>query len=246
MTAYILRRLLYAIPILLGVNLLTFVLFFVVNSPEEMARAHLGQKRVTAEAIQAWKEEHGYDRPLLINPQAEGIETFTDTILYQKSLKLFRFDFGQSDSGRDIGYDIGQRMWPSLAIAVPTLIVGLLVNITFALILAFFRGTYLDFWGVVVAVIMLSISTLFYIIGGQFLVGKLLDLVPISGYDTGWGAIKFLILPVIVGVIGSIGASTRCIAPCSSRRSTATMCAPPAPRACPSNGCCSGTCCRTP
>lgn len=209
MTAYVLRRFLYAIPILLGVNLLTFVLFFVVNSPDEMARAHLGQKRVTAEAIQAWKEEHGYDRPLLINSQAGGLETFTDTILYQKSLKLFRFDFGQSDSGRDIGYDIGQRMWPSLAIAVPTLMVGLLVNITFALTLAFFRGTYLDFWGVVVAVVMLSISTLFYIIGGQFLVGKLLDLVPISGYDTGWGALKFLLLPVIVGVVGSIGASTR-------------------------------------
>jgi peptide/nickel transport system permease protein len=209
MTAYVLRRLLYAIPILLGVNLLTFVLFFVVNSPDEMARAHLGQKRVTAEAIQAWKEEHGYDRPLLINTQASGMATFTDTILYQKSLKLFRFDFGQSDSGRDIGYDIGQRMWPSLAIAVPTLIVGLLVNISFALTLAFFRGTYLDFWGVVVAVVMLSISTLFYIIGGQFLVGKLLDLVPISGYDTGLGALKFLVLPVIVGVVGSIGASTR-------------------------------------
>ena len=209
MTAYILRRLLYAIPILLGVNLLTFVLFFVVNSPEDMARAHLGQKRVSAEAIQAWKEEHGYDRPLLINRNAAGVAAFTDTILYQKSLKLFRFDFGQSDSGRDIGYDIGQRMWPSLAIAVPTLLVGLAVNITFALTLAFFRGTYLDFWGVVMAVVMLSISTLFYIIGGQFLVGKLLSLVPISGYDTGWQAIKFLVLPVIVGVVGSIGSSTR-------------------------------------
>jgi peptide/nickel transport system permease protein len=61
----------------------------------------------------------------------------------------------------------------------------------------------------VLAVVMLSISTLFYIIGGQYLVGKLLDLVPISGYDTGWGSIKFLVLPVIVGVVGSIGASTR-------------------------------------
>ncbi|MDX1607353.1 MAG: ABC transporter permease [Candidatus Competibacterales bacterium] len=209
MTAYILRRLLYASPNLRGVNLLTCEQFFVVNSPEDMARAHLGQKRVSAEAIQAWKEEHGYDRPLLINRNAAGVAAFTDTILYQKSLKLFRFDFGQSDSGRDIGYDIGQRMWPSLAIAVPTLLVGLAVNITFALTLAFFRGTYLDFWGVVMAVVMLSISTLFYIIGGQFLVGKLLSLVPISGYDTGWQAIKFLVLPVIVGVVGSIGSSTR-------------------------------------
>jgi peptide/nickel transport system permease protein len=122
---------------------------------------------------------------------------------------LFLFDFGQSDSGRDIGHDISQRMWPSLAIAVPTLLVGLAVNITFALLLAFFRATYLDFWGVVICVAMMSISGLFYIIGGQFLVGKLLNLVPISGYDTGVHAWKFMILPVIVGVIGGIGAGTR-------------------------------------
>ena len=100
-------------------------------------------------------------------------------------------------------------MWPSLAIALPVLFVGLLVNITFAMLIAFFRGTYLDFWGVVVCVIMMSISGLFYIIGGQYLIGKLFHLVPISGYDTGVDSIKFLVLPVIIGVIGGIGAGTR-------------------------------------
>jgi peptide/nickel transport system permease protein len=58
-------------------------------------------------------------------------------------------------------------------------------------------------------VVMMSISGLFYIVGGQWLVSKMLHLVPISGYDTGLGAIKFLILPVIIGVIGGIGAGTR-------------------------------------
>ncbi len=209
MTAYIIRRLLYAIPILIGVNALTFVLFFVVNSPDDMARMHLGSKRVTDQAIHSWKAEHGYEKPLLYNAGADGAGKLTETILFQKSIKLFVFDFGQSDSGRDIGFDISQRMWPSLAIAVPTLIVGLLVNITFALTLAFFRGSYLDFWGVVLCVAMMSISGLFYIIGGQYLVGKLLNLVPISGYDTGIAAWKFMVLPVIVGVIGSVGSGTR-------------------------------------
>jgi len=41
------------------------------------------------------------------------------------------------------------------------------------------------------------------------LIGKTLHLVPISGYDTGWEAIKFTILPVVVGLVGGIGASTR-------------------------------------
>ena len=60
-------------------------------------------------------------------------------------------------------------MWPSLALAMPVFLVGLAVNITFALLMAFFRATYLDFWGVVLCVAMMSISALFYIIGGQYL-----------------------------------------------------------------------------
>ncbi len=209
MIAYIVRRLLYAVPILIGVNLLTFALFFFVNSPDDMARIHLGMKRVTPEAIAKWKEDRGYDKPLLYNSRAAGADKFTDTIFFRHSVRLFVFDFGRSDQGRNIGRDIMSRMWPSLAIALPTFLVGILVNITFAMLLAFFRGSYLDTWGVVVAVIMMSISTLFYVIGGQYLVSKLLHLVPISGYDTGVEAIKFIILPVIIGVIGGIGSSTR-------------------------------------
>ncbi|WP_296806789.1 ABC transporter permease [Thiocapsa sp.] len=209
MTAYIIRRLIYAIPILIGVNLITFVLFFVVNAPDDMARMHLGEKRVTEEAIQTWKQEHGYDRPLLYNPDASGLARVTDTIFFEKSIRLFVFDFGSSDNGRDIGYDISQRMWPSLAIAIPVLLVGLAFNISYALFIVFFRATYVDIGSVVLLVAMMSISGLFYIIGGQFLLGKLFHLVPISGYDTGVEAWKFLILPVIVGVIGGIGAGTR-------------------------------------
>jgi peptide/nickel transport system permease protein len=208
-SAYIVRRLLYAIPILIGVNLITFVLFFVVNSPDDMARMQLGDKRVTEEAVQAWKADRGYDRPLLFNADASGLGKLTETIFFQKSVKLFAFDFGTSDSGRDIGYDIRQRMWPSLAIALPVLLVGLAINISYALMIIFFRATYIDVGSVVLLVAMMSISGLFYIIGGQFLIGKLFHLVPISGYDTGLEAWKFLILPVIVGVVGGIGTGTR-------------------------------------
>ncbi|MFZ5877483.1 MAG: ABC transporter permease [Nitrospirota bacterium] len=209
MIRYLIRRTLYAIPILIGVNLITFVLFFVVNPPDNMARIHLGIKRVTPDAIAKWKHEHGYDKPVLWNAAAPGAGKMTDTIFFDKSLALFAFDFGRADDGRDIGADIGQRMWPSLAIALPLFAVGILINITFAMVLAFFRGSYLDLWGVVTCIILLSISTLFYVIGGQYLIGKLLNLTPISGYDTGLAAAKFLVLPVIVGIVSSVGASTR-------------------------------------
>jgi peptide/nickel transport system permease protein len=207
--AYIVRRVLYAIPILIGVNLLTFVLFFFVNTPDDMARLHLGVKRVTPEAIESWKTDHGYDKPLLWNAQAPGLEKLTNTIFFQHSLKLFVLDFGRADDGRDIGYDVSNRMWASLAIALPTLLVGVLINITVAMMLAFLRGSYLDTSGMVTCVMMMSVSLLFYIIAGQYLFSKLLHLVPISGYAPGFAATKFVILPVVIGAIGGIGAGTR-------------------------------------
>jgi peptide/nickel transport system permease protein len=209
MIAYIIRRLLYALPILIGVNLLTFTLFFVVNTPDDMARMQLGVKRVTPEAIQKWKAERGYDQPLLYNATAEGTEKITRTIFFEKSVKLFVLDFGRADDGRDIGHEIRSRMVPSLAIAVPVFLLGLFVTVSFALMLAFFRATYLDFWGVVACVAMMSISSLFYIIGGQYLVSKIWHLVPISGYAGGLDAARFLILPVLISMVAGIGSSTR-------------------------------------
>jgi peptide/nickel transport system permease protein len=209
MLAYILRRVLYSIPILVGVNLITFALFFVVNTPDDMARMQLGAKRVTTEAIEKWKAERGYDKPMLYNGRAEGAKALTETIFYEKSVKLFALEFGNADDGRDIGYEILTRMGPSLALAVPLFMVGLAVNITFALLMAFFRATYLDVWGVVLCVAMMSVSGLFYIIGGQYLVSKLWNLVPISGFAGGVDSMRFLILPVLIGVVSGIGSGAR-------------------------------------
>lgn len=209
MTGYLLRRIGYAVPLLVGVNLLTFLLFFVVNTPEAMARMHLGQKYVTAEAITKWKQERGYDQPLFWNSDAEGTEKLTQTIFVQKSAGLFLFRFGRSDNGRDISADIRQRMGPSLAIAIPSLIIGLAVTISLSLLLVFFRNTYLEFWGVAGCVALMSVSTLFYIIGGQYLIGKLLQLTPVSGYGDGWNALRFTVLPVLVGLVAGLGGRAR-------------------------------------
>jgi peptide/nickel transport system permease protein len=169
----------------------------------------LGAKRVTPEAIERWKIEHGYDKPLLLNAEAQGLERFTATIFFEKSVRLFVFDFGNADDGRDIAHEIRSRMGPSLALAVPVFLIGIAVNITFALAMAFFRATYLDFWGVVSCVAMMSISGLFYIIGGQYLVSKVFHLVPISGYAGGADALKFVVLPVLIGVVSGIGSGAR-------------------------------------
>lgn len=209
MFAYIVRRLLFAVPILIGVNLITFALFFMVNTPDDMARAQLGAKQTTPEMIQSWKIDHGYDKPLFINTTKHSNGLLTDTLFMQESVKLFSFDFGQSDSGRQISTDIYERMWPSLAIALPTFIIGLVTNIAIALLIVLFRGSTLDSITMGVAVAIMSISGLFYIIAGQVLFSKTWHWVPISGYVEGIEGLKFLILPVLIGVFSGIGAGVR-------------------------------------
>lgn len=209
MFAYIIRRLLYAVPILIGVNLLTFLLFFVVYSPDDMAVSQLGDKYVTQEAIDNWKARNGYDKPLFLNSDAGGLAALTETIFFSKSVRLFAFDFGRSESGRDITSDVSRRMWPSLAVALPTFLIGIGVNITVALMVVMFRATALDRGAVFLFVALMSISYLFYIIGGQYLFAKSFRLVPISGFHVDGSLWKFLLLPVLVGVVAGIGSGAR-------------------------------------
>jgi len=152
MLNYILRRVAYGALILIGVNLFTFLLFFTLNTPDDMARLNIGGKRVTQEAIEKWKVERGYDKPLLFNGGDQGARKLTNTIFFERSVQLFAFRFGASDSGRDIGYEIRQRIGPSLAVALPTYLLGVIATVCVALLMVFFRATYLDFWGVTLAV----------------------------------------------------------------------------------------------
>lgn len=209
MIQYFVKRLLYVLPLVFVINVLTFMLFFVVNSPDDMARMHIGQKHVTSEAITKWKSERGYDLPIFLNEKATGAAKLSETIFFKKSLSLLVFDFGQSDAGRDIALDIRERMGPSLAIAVPTLIIGLGCNVILALFLVYFRHSAIDFWGSVICIGLMSISSLFFIISGQFLLGKIMQIVPISGYAGSMESYRFLLTPILVGVVSGLGSGVR-------------------------------------
>jgi len=205
MLNYIIRRVLYGLLILIGVNLLTFILFFAVNTPDDMARINIGGKRVSADAIAKWKTQRGYDKPLLFNDQAQGVEKLSKTLFVERSLPLFALQFGASDTGRDIGYELRQRALPSLALALPTFLLGVFVVVVVSLIMVFFRNTYVEFWSVAFAVFLLSVSGLFYIIAGQFLFSTVLKLVPASGFAGGMDMVAFLLLPVVIGIVSRMG-----------------------------------------
>ena len=211
MLAYLSRRLLYGVLVLLGVNLATFFLFFTVNTPDDMARMNIGGKRVTQELIEKWKTERGYDKPLYLNAQKQGAEQVTETIFWERSVSLFTLNFGRADSesAGDIGHEVSTRMWVSIQLALPIFILQIIASTAFALLLVMFRHTRLDLVGVVTCVLMLSISSLFYIIVGQYLFSRVLRLVPISGYAGGLDVVRFLILPVLLSALARLGTEAR-------------------------------------
>ena len=211
MIRYIVRRFGYGLLILLGVNLATFFLFFTVNTPDDMARLNIGGKRVTQEQVLKWKVERGYDKPLYWNAQARGSAALTQTIFWERSVSLLVLDFGRpdSESAGDIGHQVSTRMVASLQLALPLFVLQVIASTLFALLLVMFRHSRLDFWGVVLCVLMLSISSLFYIIVGQFLFSKVFRLAPISGFAPGLDALKFLVLPIALGLLARLGGEAR-------------------------------------
>ncbi|MET0520277.1 MAG: ABC transporter permease [Burkholderiaceae bacterium] len=211
MLTYLMRRLGYGLLILVGVNLLTFFLFFSVNTPDDMARLNIGGKRVTQAQIEQWKTERGYDKPLYFDAAQDGARKITHTILWERSVSLMLLDFGRSDARQavNIGHEVQVRMGVSLQLALPLFILQVIVSVAFALLLVFFRNSRIDFWGVVLCVLMLSISSLFYIIVGQFFFSRLLRLVPINGYAPGLDALRFLALPIVLSLLSRLGGEAR-------------------------------------
>jgi peptide/nickel transport system permease protein len=197
MLRYIIRRTLYAVPILIGVCLATFLLFYVVVSPTQLARRNLSSKNPTRQEIQTWLQQHGYDRPL--------VRQFRDHMT-----KLALFQFGNSDAnGEPIGRKIRQGIPPSLRLAVPMFLGILGVSISSALLLAYYRGTYLDVWGLVVCVIGMSVPSLVIIIAGQYLLGKTLRLFPLAGFSGDAHGWKFIVMPALLGVLIGVWTSIR-------------------------------------
>jgi peptide/nickel transport system permease protein len=204
MGAYVIRRLGYGIVVVIGVLFLLFILFFTVTQPDDIARRALGDK-APPEVIEQWKANHGYDRSLW------PWQDWDDNLLFDHYRRMLTFDFGLSDADDSPIIDrIASGMGPSLALTVPLLLLGLLAAIPLSLAVAFFRETYIDRMGVFLCVLAMSVSMLLYIIGAQFLIGKILRWYPISGFDHDLMMLpRFLALPVIVGLLGGIGGDVR-------------------------------------
>ena len=205
MLSYLIRRTGYGVLVVLGVLLFLFALFFLVTKPDDIARRALGDKAPPA-VIEQWKKNHGYDRPLY--PTAGHL---TDNLLVDHFQRMLTFDFGRSDADDSpISERLLSGMKPSLMLTVPAFVLGLVFAIGLSLLVTLFRESYIDELALILGVLGMSIPGLLYIIGGQFVLGKLLRWFPVSGFDPDWSLVaRFLALPVTVGVVAGLGRGVR-------------------------------------
>jgi peptide/nickel transport system permease protein len=192
---YTLRRLAYVIPILLGVSLIIFLLFNVISTDPTIL---LLGKHATVRQIAELRHELGLDRPY--------IQQYWDVLR-----SSFTFDFGHSWTTRQ---EIARMIWDgaavSLTLSLPAFVISTILSIMISLLVAYFRGGKLDQIVVVVCVALMSISSLAYILFGQWFFAYYLGWFEISGYEKSFpNYIPYILLPGIIWVILSIGADVR-------------------------------------
>ncbi len=223
MWAYVIRRIVYFIPVYLGIIFLVMAMLR-INDP---VYAYLG-KNASEMEIQQTRERFGLDRPFIVQ--------YADFVW-----DVARFDFSQRswEQKRPVGQMIASAIPPTLFITVPSLILTATISIAIGLICSFNRGRWLDQSLMVLAVLGMSISYLVYIILGQYfgayVLGQDMGLTPfeIEGYEpvvglrqaaegssshwwnlgdwvfTPMNWVKYCMLPVIIGVIVAMGYDTR-------------------------------------
>lgn len=193
--SYIIRRLLYVIPVILGVCGIIFLLFNVVAPDPALTML---DKHATESQIISLRRELGLDRSLLVQ--------YIDIV---KS--AFTFDFGRSWSTKqEIFTMIKNGAIPSMTLTVPAFILSAFFSVSISLLVAFFRGGVIDKFVVFVCVAFMSISALAYILFGQWFFAYKLGIFEISGYAYGFpDFIPYVILPVIIAVVLSVGPDVR-------------------------------------
>ena len=121
-------------------------------------------------------------------------------------MQIRRANFGTSTStNQRVTSMLVEGILPSLMLTVPIFFVGLIVSISLSLICAFFRNQFVDRFFVVMAVALMSINYLIFIILGQYILGYRMQWFPIWGFES-W---RFVLLPVLIGVVSGLGGSLR-------------------------------------
>ena len=193
--SYVLRRLFYIIPLLLGVSAIIFILFNVVAPDPTLIM--LGKHATTEQMIEL-RRELGLDRSWFVQ--------YLDIV---KS--AFTFDFGRSwNTKQDIFEMIKNGAPASLSLSVPAFFIETVLSIALALVVSYFRGRWIDRLSLFISTILMSVPSLAYILFGQWFFAYKLGWFEISGYTPGFPHfIPYIILPMIIWVMLGLGPNLR-------------------------------------
>lgn len=190
MLRYTIRRLLQLIPTLIGVTLLTFILFNVVGGSPAMLE--LG-KNASAQAIAEYDKIHGYDLPVY--------QQYGNFVL-----DLLRGDLGISlEYKQPVWTVLREGVWVSLALTVPILVIGTALALLIGLVCAASAGKLLDKATLAATTALMSVNYVIWVTAGQYFFAFKLKLFPVRGFEN-W---TFLCLPVLIGVISGLGTDVR-------------------------------------
>ena len=196
MTAYIIRRLIYTVPIVAGVLLLTFVLFSMVGGDISL---EIAGKNANQETINEIRHEYGLDKPLFFSWDSQFVNHFKSAMT---------FDFGRARDREPVIDKIKRGIAPSLSIAVPMFLGVVFISISLALLVAFVRGSAWDTVTVFICVAGMSIPYLSFILFGQYFFAYKWSFFPIY-FTPGLKMYQYATLPVLIGIVTGLGSDLR-------------------------------------
>ena len=196
MTTYIIRRLLYTIPIVFGVLLLTFVLFTLIGGDISI---EIAGKGATQETIDEIREEYGLNKPLFLSWDSQFINHFKNALT---------FDFGRARDREPVIDKIKRGVGPSLALMVPMFFGVVIISVSLSLIIAFVRGSVWDTIAVVICVAGMSIPYLSFILFGQYFFAYKWGLFPVF-FSPDLTTAQYVALPVLIGIVTGLGGNLR-------------------------------------
>jgi len=196
MTTYIIRRLLYTIPIVFGVLLLTFILFTLVGGDISI---EIAGRNATPETIEEIREEYGLNKPLFLSWDSQFINHFKHAMT---------FDFGKARDREPVLEKIKRGVGPSLALTVPMFFGVIIISVSLSLVIAFIRGTAWDVLAVIICVAGMSIPYLSFILFGQYFFAYKWGLFPVF-FSPDLHRVQYVALPVLIGIVTGLGGNVR-------------------------------------
>lgn len=197
MGRYVIRRLIQAIPVLLGTTLLIFALVFAL--PGDPIQALAGEKRADPNVAAILREKYHLNDPLLVQ--------------YGYYIGgLFRGDFGTTFNGVPVADMMAGRFQVTLNLALVALVIEAVLGIGLGCWAALRRGRFADSGILVTTLVLISIPTMVMgfvlqlVLGVKIKTEYGLDLFPVSGVGDGF---RSYLLPGLVLAGVSVAYLTR-------------------------------------